>query len=291
MLNESTSILTHRGLEPTRAEYYAESSYEAFSDQLSRGYGLEFDVKLTRDSKVVVLHDNSLVRYTNGADARLICEVDASELLEMRFNDCRLTSLEELLSLITEQQEQGVRSALHLKHDFQEPDKLGILLECIEEVSEDEFFIFDVKVPTAKYLKERRPDLILAPSVAHPYDIARYNEFVGGTLLSLETTLAHRELFSLVWMDEWDRSDTNGTNKTFYNAENFAVLRQHDFKIGLVTPELHATSPNLLGGESHPDAASVVKLKERLEAILVLKPDFVCTDHPDLVRELASEVA
>ena len=32
-------IITHRGLEPSRSNYFSESSLEAFKDQLSRGFG------------------------------------------------------------------------------------------------------------------------------------------------------------------------------------------------------------------------------------------------------------
>jgi hypothetical protein len=77
----------------------------------------------------------------------------------------------------------------------------------------------------------------------------------------------------------------NGT-KLLYTKEVFNKLREANIKIGLVTPELHATSPNLLGGESHQDASSQERLFTRIKEIIKLEPDAICTDYPDLVRQL-----
>lgn len=43
-------IITHRGLEPDRPGFFSESSFEAFADQLARGFGgIEFDPNFTSD--------------------------------------------------------------------------------------------------------------------------------------------------------------------------------------------------------------------------------------------------
>ena len=43
------NVITHRGLNFSRPGYFLESSLEAFVDQLDNGFGLEFDVRLTKD--------------------------------------------------------------------------------------------------------------------------------------------------------------------------------------------------------------------------------------------------
>ena len=282
----SINIITHRGLEPSAKNFPNESSFEAFKNHLNREFGIEFDVNFTRDNQIVIFHDVGLTRITGGKDKRLFADMPAKEIEAIRLeNNDRLCFLDELLDAIG-----GSKvsiSALHLKGGFQEPEFLDILLDYLQNAGKilSRIVIFDVKVETAKYLKAKLPELNLAPSVAHPYDIKRYNQAVKGTLLSVEETIAHKDLFSWVWLDEWDLADENGRTKKFYTAETFDIFRKNGMKIALVTPELHGTSPGLLGGEAHPDAAKE-RLFNRIQEIINLKPDALCADYPEEVKKL-----
>jgi hypothetical protein len=282
-------IITHRGIDSTKEHYYVESSREAFIDQLNRGYGLEFDIRLTSDKEFVVIHDQSLTRISEGKDQRKIESMPLQELLDMEFRGCHLMSLKELLAGIQEKQKKGALSALHLKHSTQNEETLTLLLENLKGVNTDLFIIFDVTVKTAQYLKTKNPRLHLAPSLAHSFDIERYGEATGGTLLSLEDVKKHRELFDWVWLDEWDRKDVQGGTKKFYTQELFQSLRDLGLSISLVTPELHTTSPGLLGGESHSDAKDTETLFHRFGEILALTPDAVCTDYPDILQKISTQ--
>lgn len=284
----SIQVITHRGLDPTKEGYFAESSIEAFKDQLARGYGLEFDVRKTKDRKMVIMHDKSLSRITKNGDRREIIDVTASEILKITVDDSHFTTLDILLSLIQEQQAPGAVSALHLKSDNQNKEDLDILLSYLENIDPAYFFIFDTTVETAKYLKERNRKLQLAPSVAHPYDINRFNDVVGGTLLTVNDVLRNRELFNGVWLDEWDLQDENEGVKKFYTKELVNLFRSHGLWVGLVTPELHGTSPGLLGGEAHPSATSFEALSLRFNDIVSCAPDAICTDYPDYVKGLCN---
>ena len=282
-------IITHRGIEPSKENYFLESSYEAFLDQSNRGFGLEFDVNFTKDNKIVFFHDAGLERITQSQDKRLFSEMNLTEIKNLRLKGNRLCDLDELLGLL--RNSQAETNALHLKGKFQEKKYLDILLKNLKQ-DEDvlrKIIIFDVKTDTAEYLKSNLPQIILAPSVAHPYDIKRYNVAARGTLISMEEAIKNKRLFDWVWLDEWDKTDEGNKDKIFYNQKNFDLLRKHSFKIALVTPELHATSPNLLGGESHQDAKDMEKLKDRMRGIIRLKPDAICTDYPDMAKELISK--
>lgn len=282
-------VITHRGLDPSKKDYFVESSREAFEDQLARGFGLEFDLQLTKDSKIIVLHDSTLGRISGGKDERKICEVTEEEILSMEFNGCHLTSLDVLLSLIQKNQAPNTISAIHLKYRSQNMEALDTILSYLENQDTTKFFVFDVTLETAKYLKQKNDKINLAPSVAHPFDIARYNSVVGGTLIDLKTAIKHKDLFSWVWLDEWDIADKNNGTKLFYAKEVFDKLRYANIKIALVTPEMHATSPNLLGGESHHDASNQERLLTRIKEIIKLKPDAICTDYPDYVNNLSKQ--
>ena len=285
----NTQVITHRGLDPSQKNYFRESSVEAFTNQLKRGYGLEFDLRVTKDKKIVVIHDETLERITYGVDTRKISEVDSSEILAMNFSGSHITTFDTLLRLIQEFQVPDAVSAIHLKIGSQEKESLDLILAYLENTDTLRFYIFDTTVETAKYLKEKNSLLRIIPSVAHPYDIKRYGSVVGGTLLSLDEVLSNRELFSGVWLDEWDLLDEGGATKKLYTQEVFDICRNAGLWIGLVTPELHGTSPGLLGGEAHPDALSFEVLSVRLKEIASLRPDAICTDYPDYVKNLVSK--
>ena len=87
----------HRGL---HGGGVPENSLEAFDLACQKGYGIELDVQLSRDGKVMVFHDYTLVRMT-GCDKKL-CELDASELGELRLNGSEQTipTFEEVLALV-----------------------------------------------------------------------------------------------------------------------------------------------------------------------------------------------
>jgi hypothetical protein len=284
-----THVITHRGLDPSKQNYFKESTIEAFTDQLKRGYGLEFDLRVTKDKKIVIIHDGALTRMTHGVDTRNVSDVDASEILSMDFEGSHVTTFDVLLNLIEELQAPGVVSAIHLKIGSQVEDALDLILTYLENVDKSLFYIFDTTLKTAKYLKAKSPAVRIAPSVAHLYDRMRYNGVVGDTLLSLDEVLNNRDLFSGVWLDEWDLQDDGGGTKKLYTQEVFGICKKAGLWVGLVTPELHGTSPGLLGGEAHADAKSFDTLKVRLQEIVRLAPDAICTDYPDYVHGLISE--
>ncbi|MFA5247669.1 MAG: glycerophosphodiester phosphodiesterase family protein [Patescibacteria group bacterium] len=278
------NIITHRGLNPSSGNYYPESTWEAFLDQLSRGYGLEFDVQFTRDKEVVVFHSPDLSVISSGTIKSRLSELNAVEIKELRFSGCRLCFLEELMAAIIVSK--APISAIHFKGVYQSDEYLEILSSKLEGFDSKRFIIFDLKIPVAQKMKIKNSQWQLAASISHPYDIERYNQVVHGTLLTVSEVVNNKNIFNWVWLDEWDRIDECGKDKLLYSLEIFYFCRQHGFKIGLVTPELHATSPGLLGGESHPDAVNQRKLSIRIKDIIMLKPDLICTDYPDEVDNL-----
>ncbi|KKR89158.1 MAG: Glycerophosphoryl diester phosphodiesterase [Candidatus Wolfebacteria bacterium GW2011_GWA1_44_24] len=279
-------IITHRGLEPSKEKFFTENSYEAFEDQLGRGFGIEFDVNFTKDGEIIIFHDSGLERITNGQNERMFGDLTLAGIKEIRPNGDRIPDFDELMDLIIKNDSK--LNALHLKSKFQEKRYLELLLPFLQKYVGhlNRLLVFDVKVETARFLKGFFPELVLAPSVAHPYDIQRYNEAVGGTLLSLEEVIENKSLFDWAWLDEWDRVGEGGSNKKLYTEETIVLLRKNGIKSAIVSPELHGTSPGLLGGEAHNDAVNQETLRKRLIEIIGLKPNAICTDYPDLVKQL-----
>ncbi len=283
-------IITHRGLDPSRPDFPFESTRESFEAHLARGYGMEFDVQRAADG-YVVLHDATLARITDNADTRRVRDTPTEEILALDLQGAHIATLREILTLFGARSAPGAFAFIHLKHTFQaDAANLDALLQEMSAIDTEKFILFDVTVESARYLKTKNHALHIAPSVAHPYDIKRYNTAVDGTLLSCEEALGHRDLFDWVWLDEWDLTDEHGGTKKLYTAATFERFRTAGVKIALVSPELHRTSPGLLGGEAHPDARDPQILRKRLEEIIALRPDAVCTNYPDLVAEMTLEL-
>ena len=70
-----TKLFAHRGISN---EIAPENSIAAFKNAADNGYGIELDVRLTRDSVPVVFHDRTLLRLCG--DKRKISEVTTKEL-------------------------------------------------------------------------------------------------------------------------------------------------------------------------------------------------------------------
>ncbi len=263
----STYILTHRGLEPSKLDFYPESTYDAFKDQLSRGFGIEFDPNFTEE-EILVWHDATFKRAKG-----------------------KIPTLYEVLNLIRNSSSEI--NALHFKGKYQNSENIELLVKILKKNSDilHKILIFDVKPETAKILLKFFPNIKLAPSIAHPYDIKRYNSAISDTLIGINEALEMVKNGTFgkspwVWLDEWDLEDTQGKNKKLYTKDVFDMFHKAGTRIALVTPELHGTSPGLYGGESHPDSKDLPTLFIRIKEILSLQPDAICTDYPEEVLRL-----
>lgn len=56
------TYFAHRGLHTSSIP---ENSLEAFYGAVKNGYGIEFDIQITKDNKLIVVHDNNLLRLCN----------------------------------------------------------------------------------------------------------------------------------------------------------------------------------------------------------------------------------
>lgn len=108
-----TSISAHRGASsdaPENTRYAFEAAIESDTDYI------ELDVQLTKDGKLVVFHDNTIDRTTNGSGT--IYEHTYAELLELsagswfsrtgEFDDAKIMTLEEALTLIGKQKKLNI---------------------------------------------------------------------------------------------------------------------------------------------------------------------------------------
>jgi glycerophosphoryl diester phosphodiesterase len=274
-----TFIATHRGLDPQRANFpWSESSSEAFQDHLKRGFWVEFDLQLSPHSYFYVSHHQLPTPVSDYSTKGVTLAGAATKVL----------TLDGMCTLLRHFNGKGV---LHLKHFLQREEILQLLVEHLKNNKDliNSLLVFDATLESGVFLKNHFPDLPLAQSVSHEYDVERFNSCVGGTLTSLNEALKNRSVFEWIWFDEWDRADRNGQEKTLYNSSNFEKAREYGFKIAVVSPELHASSPGLLGNERHPDGCDANRNSSRMIEILKDGVDLICTDYPDQALSLIQQ--
>jgi len=273
-------ILSHRGykLEPDCIE----SSFESIKHHFKKNRGIEIDINFSKDNHIFFFHDSGLKRITNNSDKRFFKNLTIKEINNIKINNNQFCDLEKLQFLVVKYKPPLI--AIHYKGIFQNPKNTKILIKNLKKYQKilKKILIFDLKISTAKNIKKELPQLNLALSIAHSYDIQRFNKFVSNTLYPIEIIIKYKNIFSYAWLDEWDRTDKFGKTKSLYNKENFKLLKNNLIKIAIVTPELHSTSPGLYGGENHQDNKTSSLYQKRLKQIIKLKPDLICTDHTDL---------
>lgn len=115
----------HRGL---HGEGAAENSITAFRRAVEEGFGIELDVRLSRDGELVVFHDDTLTRVA-GIDKR----VDALTLDELR--ECRLSGTEDTVPTFAEvlsAVDGRVPLLIEIKED---PGKSAVTKKLVSELS------------------------------------------------------------------------------------------------------------------------------------------------------------
>lgn len=116
-LTRDPILLAHRGL----VRHAPENTLPAFAAAIELGLSIELDVYQTRDEQLVVIHDHTVDRTTNGSG-----EVNKMTLAEIRkldagswfipsFSGEKVPTLEEVFKLIHERQREPMTIALNMK--------------------------------------------------------------------------------------------------------------------------------------------------------------------------------
>lgn len=120
-----TKIIAHRGSRGTKPENTLVSFQEAVTVHSD---GIELDVHLSKDGEVVVIHDETVDRTTNGKvcvkdlTLKQLKDLDAGSWFDKRYSHCKIPTLQEVLDLLKEYRFVGVLN-IELKTDvFQYPE-------------------------------------------------------------------------------------------------------------------------------------------------------------------------
>lgn len=143
----------HRGLHD-KANGIPENSLAAFRRAVEHGFGVELDIHLTKDGRLAVIHDNSLLR-TAGADVKAT-DLTAEELSQYRLEGTeeKIPFLEEVLPLF----EGKTPLIVELKVDGNSDALCRAACEMLDRFDVD-YCIESFHPGAVRWLKEHRPDI------------------------------------------------------------------------------------------------------------------------------------
>jgi glycerophosphoryl diester phosphodiesterase len=142
----------HRGLHDATK---AENSMSAFAAAKEMGFGIELDVRLSKDGELVVFHDDNLTRVA-GIDGKVI-DFTAAELSKMSLSGTNdgVPTLREVLGLI----DGAVPLIIEIKMSGDEKGVAEKLVEVIEGYKGD--YVVESFNPIAlKIVRKMRPDIL-----------------------------------------------------------------------------------------------------------------------------------
>lgn len=146
----------HRGLHDIR-HGLPENSLRAFRLAAEYGYGAELDVHLSKDGRLVVMHDESLQR-TAGIDRKIAdCTAEELDALRLQGTDEKIPYLEEVLPIFEGRTPLVVEIKAFRSNHAALTEQVCLLLDrfpklqfCIES--------FDPRV--LRWLKKHRPEIV-----------------------------------------------------------------------------------------------------------------------------------
>lgn len=285
------NIITHRGINidvnNREFSFSLESNPNTFLEQLKLGFSLEIDIQILKDDNFIISHDTNLSRITNNIYFNDYSDLTMNDLVSKNLIGNKVCTLNFILDAILNYENQKI--FIHFKKKLQTKKaliKFSNLISRYPNYLINKIILFDLIPSSAKFLRDIFPNISMAPSISHQYDIERYSSKVGNTLMSLEEFIIYNSLYNWVWLDEWDRLGKDNKMKCFINEDNISVFKKLNMKIAVVSPELHSTSPGLVGGENHEDARNFESLQNIWKKWSNFGIDSICTDYGSILKNL-----
>ena len=176
--------IAHRGF----SGKYPENTNIAFAKALTEGYcdGIEVDVHMTKDDKVVIIHDNKLDRTTTGTgyikDHTLeeLLEVDAGIKYDPKYKGEKILCIKAALELV---KKYNVKLYIELKES--DEDYRAIEAQVLDRVkvvgAEDKVIISSYNAATLKRIKKEAPNIqtgLLCKDMTYDVRDYQYSDYI-----------------------------------------------------------------------------------------------------------------
>ena len=237
--------ISHRG----HSIAYPENTLEAYRKAIELGVEMiECDVNITRDGKLVMMHDATLDRTTTGTGLVSsvtwdeIQRLDAGGKFRPEFAGARIPSTEETLLLY---KEAGILSCFEVKGaNADESDRiaLGLVELFVKHAMLDRAFMSSYHHEAMQLAKSRCPDLLLAPerlpddAPADPPEAVRQAKSFPAPVLQHQYTVLTAEVIRVMHENEiavWSWSTTDEESMVFSIELGADALMGDDVKLML----------------------------------------------------------
>lgn len=269
-------IIAHRGnfqpegpIPEVMSKYLIpENTLEAFTKAFQNNWGIETDIRITRDGNFVVIHDADIKRFS-GKDG-VIDQMNITQIKQVRYEtnpQFKIPTLDELCQLANNQ-----FIAFQIKRGGGPKSGLEVgraVAKKIQEYKLTDSILFDATLEEAQVLHQEFSWLNLSVSVGEEnYSPTIYTP---DQVLSSEFTT----IYSSVWADEWKILGS------IYNKEVFKKLRTvYKGRIDVISPELHYN-------ENHPLSKDLDGLKNLWKRIISWgNTNAICTDYPSTLQSI-----
>lgn len=211
--------IAHRGF----SGRYPENTNIAFAKALTEGYcdGIEVDVHMTRDNKIVIMHDALLDRTTTGTgyikDHTLeeLLEYDAGIKYDEKYKGEKILCIKSAMELV---KKYNISLYIEIKDNEVAYDDIEAeLLDRVELVGvEDKVVLSSYNIETLKKIKEHKPEVLTALLTKEmTYDIRSYQYT---DILSCDYTQLTKEIVDTV--------HSLGRSVTAWVVDNKADMRK-----------------------------------------------------------------
>lgn len=219
--------VAHRG----HSIAYPENTLEAYRKAIELGVeGIECDVNITRDGKLVMMHDTTLDRTTNGTGKvsastwEEIQRLDAGGKFKPEFAGVRVPSTEETLLLY---KETGIISCIEIKGaDAEEWNRiaLGLVDLLIKHDMLDTTFLSSYHHEALHTAQAKCPELLISPerlpddAPADPPEALRQAKVFNAPVLQHQYTVLTPDVIRLLHENEvgvWSWSTTDEPSLVF----------------------------------------------------------------------------
>ncbi len=250
-------IFAHRGM----LDEYPENSLPALRESFRRGFGIETDLRLTKDNDFLIIHDDTFLKDANVRRRVLDATLAEAETIKYLHSDEHLISLRTLLEM-AQKENHGHQMALQLKHASQNETGLQLLARYWQEFNlYDTAFTFDFTKEAATRLKEIDTNIKIALIVS---------EFKFEPTVYLWEEVKDFKPMDIVWTSEYVK---------LYSKEFFDEAKASGRTVYAMSPDVHWILGHPLGYEGY---------EKTWDDLIKWGYEGICTDYPE---KLAARLA
>lgn len=250
-------IFAHRGL----LDEYPENSLPAMRESFRRGFGIETDLRLTKDNDFLIIHDDTFLRLSNVRRRVVDMTLAEAESFTYQHSNEHLISLRTLLEM-AQKENHGHQMALQLKATSQNETGLQLLARYWQEFNlYDTAFTFDITKEAAARLKEIDPKIKIALIVS---------EFKFEPTIYLWEEVKDFKPMDIVWSAEYLK---------LYSKEFFYEVKASGRTVYAMSPDVHWILGHPLGYAGY---------EKTWDDLIAWGAEGICTDYPEkLAKRLA----